>query len=232
MQISRRDALMGATAAAITTGAITVPVAIKAAGVKAALVGEPLVALEAKLLEARAASDKIWALYGAASDEAGDWTVGWPVADFSNPALERMRGWISDQPDQRVDLDIIRQFNHRNEASANGDQESLAWRKAEGRERVRWWIKARRTQEAAREAAGLPKLEALVESSSRRTSALEDQILDTPPETLRGAVIKLRETHHDYVDANYLGKGDEDFYAVAFGQVLRDLERLTGEART
>ncbi len=37
--ITRRDALMGATAAAITTTAITAPLAIKAAGVKAALGG-------------------------------------------------------------------------------------------------------------------------------------------------------------------------------------------------
>ena len=38
MQISRRDALMGATAAAVVTGATVVPLAIKAAGVKVALV--------------------------------------------------------------------------------------------------------------------------------------------------------------------------------------------------
>ena len=37
MQISRRDALMGASAAAVVIGAITAPLAIKAAGVKAAL---------------------------------------------------------------------------------------------------------------------------------------------------------------------------------------------------
>ena len=33
MNITRRDALMGATAAAVTTGAITAPLALKAAGV-------------------------------------------------------------------------------------------------------------------------------------------------------------------------------------------------------
>ena len=40
MSISRRSALLGATAAAVVTGAITAPLAIKAAGVKAALAGE------------------------------------------------------------------------------------------------------------------------------------------------------------------------------------------------
>ena len=42
MNITRRDALMGATAAALTTGAIVAPLAIKAAGVKAALAGDPV----------------------------------------------------------------------------------------------------------------------------------------------------------------------------------------------
>ena len=37
MSISRRDALKGATAAAVVTGTLTAPLAIKAAGVKAAL---------------------------------------------------------------------------------------------------------------------------------------------------------------------------------------------------
>ena len=41
MSISRRDALMGATAAAVVTGAATAPLAMKAAGVKAALGGVP-----------------------------------------------------------------------------------------------------------------------------------------------------------------------------------------------
>ncbi len=44
MNLSRRDALLGATAAAVVTGAITAPLAIKAASVKAALGGEPIAA--------------------------------------------------------------------------------------------------------------------------------------------------------------------------------------------
>ena len=42
MSISRRDALLGATAAAVVTGAATIPLAMKAAGVKAALAGDPV----------------------------------------------------------------------------------------------------------------------------------------------------------------------------------------------
>ena len=43
--ITRRDALLGATAAAVVTSAITAPLAIKSAGVKAALAGDPIVVM-------------------------------------------------------------------------------------------------------------------------------------------------------------------------------------------
>ena len=49
MSISRRDALLGATAAAVVTGAATAPLAMKAAGVKAALAGDPVIGLSEQL---------------------------------------------------------------------------------------------------------------------------------------------------------------------------------------
>ena len=52
MQISRRTAL-AAGAAAITTAAVTAPLAIKAAGVQAALAGDPAVAQAADPEEAQ-----------------------------------------------------------------------------------------------------------------------------------------------------------------------------------
>ncbi len=48
MQISRRDALMGATAAAVVTGAIVAPLALKATATKAALAGDPVAVLVRK----------------------------------------------------------------------------------------------------------------------------------------------------------------------------------------
>ena len=63
MSISRRDALMGATAAAVVTGAITAPLAIKAAGVEAALAGDPdaaLLAQVAQFHEVREAFRRAW----------------------------------------------------------------------------------------------------------------------------------------------------------------------------
>ena len=58
MQITRRNALVGATAAAAVTGLTTAPLAMKAAGVKAALAGDPdagLLALSDRLDSALAA---------------------------------------------------------------------------------------------------------------------------------------------------------------------------------
>ena len=61
MQITRRNALLGATAAAAVTGLTVAPLAIKAAGVEAALAGDPVLpayeAFEAARLEGIAASD-------------------------------------------------------------------------------------------------------------------------------------------------------------------------------
>ncbi len=60
MQITRRNALLGATAA-VVTGAATAPLAMKAAGVKAALAGDPVLpafaAYEAARLQSNAMSD-------------------------------------------------------------------------------------------------------------------------------------------------------------------------------
>ncbi len=73
MQISRRSALLGATAAAAVTGLAVAPLAIKAAGVKAALAGDPVLpafaAYEAARLQSNAMSDHRLAIVEAV--EAG-----------------------------------------------------------------------------------------------------------------------------------------------------------------
>ncbi len=74
MQISRRDALLGATAAAITTAAIAAPLAHKAAGVRSALAGEEaqVLALFRQLGDKKRASVHYWArvLAGLPDDPA------------------------------------------------------------------------------------------------------------------------------------------------------------------
>ncbi len=224
--ITRRGALLGASAAAVTIASVLAPTAVEAS--------EPLVALEVDLFEARAAGDNLFALYCAASDKAGDWTSGWPLPNFGNPAVAKMRGWLSRNswlPDDRVDLGTIKKFNRHTERLVYVGGEVLARRKAEGRERIRWWIKARRAQHAAREAVGLPQLNAQLDSYHARVDALENRLWDTPAETLRGVRIRLREAHRDYV-AVQCSDDERDFYVVAFGKVLADLERLAREAQS
>ena len=228
MNITRRDALMGATAAAAVTGLTVAPLAIKAAGVKAALASEPLGALEAELIEARAAGDKVAALWSAAYDKAGAWAFGWPKADFSCPAMSKLSGWFHSE---RIDLDSIKAYNRHTQELVKDLPEFLAQRKADGRERIRWWIKARRAQRAAQETAGVSQLDALLERKHERVDAIEDQLWDTPAETLQGVLIRLREAHRDYV-AVQCSDDERDFYAVAFGKVLSDLEHLAGEVRS
>ena len=235
MNITRRDALLGATAAAAVTGLTVAPLAIKAAGIKAALAGEPLLALEADLIEARAAGERAAAVWSAAYDKAGSWAFGWPCVDFSTPAMAKMRGWYErnswPERERTVALGEIREFNRHTEKLVCVGGGVLAERKTEGRERIRWWIKTRRAQQAAQEAAGMPEVEALMESSHEHVDAIEDQLWDTPAETLQGVLIRLREAHRDYV-AVQCSDDERDFYADAFGKVLSDLERLSGEARS
>ncbi len=233
MQITRRTAL-ATGASAITTAAITAPLAHKAGAVKGALAGEPLIALEAELMEARAAEERDAARWKAAHDKAGAWAFGWPRIDFSTPAMAKMRGWYerSSWPERErvVAFGEIRRFNRHTEKLVFVGDEVLAQRKAEGRERIRWWIKARRAQIAAKEAAGMLEVEALLDSNCERVNAIEDQLWDTPAETVQGVKIRLREAHRDYV-AVQCSDDERDFYAQAFGKVLHDLERLSGEAR-
>ena len=79
MQITRRDALLGATAAAVTTAAVTAPLAIKSAGVKAALVGDPAVDLGQQLR----AAWQTWLSAMAAFDEIED--CGIPTCGKGGP---------------------------------------------------------------------------------------------------------------------------------------------------
>ncbi len=231
--LSRRDALLGATAAALTTGAIVAPLALKATATRAALAGEPLVALEAQLIEARAVGERAGALWDAAHDKAGSWAFGWPLIDFTTPAMARMRGWYESRswPERirTVHLDEIKEFNRYTETLVYGGDEVLAGCKAEGRERIRWWIKARRAQEAAKEGAEMSRFEALLDSNHERVDAIEDRLWDTPAGTMQGVLIRLREAHCDYVRVQILDDPEGDFYSRAFGKVLADLERLAGE---
>ncbi len=224
--LTRRSAIKGAGAVA---AAVMIP-----AGVQAR---EPLITLEAELMKARAAGNEVGVLYCAAHDKAGDWAFGWPMVDLENPVINLMRGWLRRNDfgganQNRISLGCVKSFNRHTEMLVYAGGEKLARCKAEGRERIRWWIKARRAQEAAQEAAGIPQADALCDANHNHRARLENQLWDTPAETIKGVEIRLREALYDYTEFQAFDEGESDFYTVAFGKVLADLEHLSEEARS
>ena len=97
MNITRRDALMGATAAAAVTGLIVAPLALKAAGVKAALAGDPVLpafeAFEAARLEGIAASDYRLAIVEAVQAELPPEPHAGRYLDLSDAERKEAADW-------------------------------------------------------------------------------------------------------------------------------------------
>ena len=104
MNITRRDALLGATAAAAVTGLTVAPLAIKAAGVKAALGGDPVLpayeAFEAARLKYIAASDHVYAVVEAVEAELP-------------PEPHRNRTYLELSPAERVEAHEWRALSYR-----------------------------------------------------------------------------------------------------------------------
>ncbi len=100
MSISRRDALKGATAAAVVTGALTAPLAIKAAGVKAAL-GADDAHIEALCAEWRAAETRLVDATGIADETtfAARRTCGpCPLDNFDSLSREAALAAVNSMP--------------------------------------------------------------------------------------------------------------------------------------
>ncbi len=145
MQISRRDALLGATAAAVVTGAATAPLAIKAAAVKAALTAEPLLAMEQewfaihKELQERSgqwsrAYDSLPAWARGGKDQHGrQW--GWPdVGD-----LPEIRAACKAGLSSRAPLWVVESFNEAAQLAAIEDPEKHAETIAQCDARIHAW---------------------------------------------------------------------------------------------
>ncbi len=217
MQISRRDALMGATAAAVVTGVTTAPLAIKTAGVKAALDGDPVIGLSEQLRAANeawfSAIDAYeeayhrvgynWVYYrGSVEVETSDGRASWD-ADEVRAAVEDGRNYYKLTPDQR------------DTALAEIEQ-----RLREGQE--------------LRQELGIEPLYQEVEHLKARFWDLQARLLDMPAATPRGVFAKLRGFYHDDEIAairagDDFGDGLPPEWATS---IYRDLERLAREARS
>jgi hypothetical protein len=94
-----------------------------------------------------------------------------------------------------IDLRNLRGFNLRtalDEAQLWGDSPArLARVRAEGRERIRWWISICRDGRRLRAASGLDEADERDEAAYEVLSAIEDEIMATAPEGVEGLRIKL-----------------------------------------
>ena len=209
MSISRRTAL-ATGAAAITTAAITAPLAIKAGATKAALAGDPAVVLSQQL---RAAS-QAWFDAIDAFDEAGH-RVGynWVYYDRGSVEVETSNGCYGWNEEE------IRQAAEDGRIAPDKRDAALAELKQRECE----------AQEARRE-LGIESLYQEREHWKARFWDLRAQLLDTPATTPRGVLAKLRGFYHDEEIAA-IDDGLEGLPGEYATSIYRDLERLSGEAR-
>jgi hypothetical protein len=110
----------------------------------------------------------------------------------------------------------------------NMNSEERACLRAEGRERVRWWIAQRRKQDACREAAGIFELEAAIAEAEPAFRELGDKILSTRALSLEGVVAKLRLGVEWIRNGNPDGKLEWGHEVIV--TALADAERLLREA--
>ena len=80
------------------------------------------------------------------------------------------------------------------------------------------------------EAVGIDHLGGLCDSAAKHATSNEKRTGDTPAETSQGVAIRQREAHRDCVATNGYDEDNEDFFSVAFGKVLRDLEWVAADA--
>ncbi len=208
MQISRRDALMGATAAAVVTGAIAGPLAIKAAGVKAAMAGDPVIDLAQQL---SAASDAWFAaidVYEEAYHRVG---YNWAYWDRGSVEVETSNGcygWGAGEIRQAAEDGRI------TSARRDAALAEIERRQCEGQElRQELGIEPQYQERERREA---------------RFWELQARLLDMPATTPRGVFAKLRGFYHDDEIAR-IDDELEDLPGEYATSIYRDLERLAGE---
>ncbi len=210
MNITRRDALMGAAAAAVVTGAATAPLTMKAPGIKAALADDPVIPLARQL---RAATDA-WSSASDAFEDACN-RVGFDACyydglvpvDTSDGRCTWGASEIREAAEAGWDNDRL-----------TPDQRDAALAEIERRQRA--------GQEVRRE-LGLEPLWQELERWKARCWDLHARVLEMPAATPRGILAKLRGFYHDGEIAEMRAGGEpDDLPAEWAASIYRDLERL------
>jgi hypothetical protein len=186
MSVLSRRAVLGATAAAVAAGAPALAVSATPTPDSA------LLALESRWLAACAEERRTHAEWKTTHDSLPTHAQGGspivPLDGAGGLFLLHQRG-------KAINLRDLRAFNEAciyDDRFAWGNSPArLARIRAEGRERVRWWIATYRDGKRLRDASGLDEANERDEEAYKSVSALEDQIMATPPEGMQGVRIKL-----------------------------------------
>jgi len=212
MSISRRNALLGATAAAVVTGAAVAPLAMKAA-----LAGDPVIGLSDQL---RAAS-KAWF---SATDTFEDATHRVNINDSYYSGLVSVK-----TPDGRACWGASEikaaaedgRLHHR----LTPDERDAALAELERRQRE--------YPKKCRE-LGIEPLRQAREHWEARFWDLQARLLDMPATTTGGVLAKLRGFYNaaEIADMRTGGDPDTDLPVEFTASIYRDLERLAEEARS
>ena len=219
MQISRRDAMLGATAAAVVTGAATAPLAIKATGVKAALVGDPVVALATQVKAAYRASIDADDAYEAAADQAGyNICADWEATTVTTTKGEQYH-WGREK--------IL-------EATARGEEWHVRITPKEQDRALAAIDTHQREAERARHDLGLDPVKERKHRARAHWLGPEARMRDTPALTVAGVLAKMQTWYgDDEIEAIRSGGEPEDALETDLSaSIYRDLERLAGEARS
>ncbi len=205
MNITRRDALMGATAAAVVTGAATAPLTIEAA-----LADDPVIPLARQL---RVATDA-WSSAIDAFEDACH-RVGFDEFYYDGvvPVATSDGRCTWDAGEIREAAEAGRKHDR-----LTPDQRDAALGEIERRQRE--------GQELRRE-LGLESLWQELEHWKARFSDLHARVLEMPAATPRGILAKLRGFyHHDEIAEMRAGGEPDDLPAEWAASIYRDLERL------
>ena len=210
MNITRRDALLGATAAAaISSAATTAPPKIKAAGVKSALAGEPVIGLAQQL---RAASK------------------AWDTAEHTFAEATRRVGFIESSCNGLVMVETLEGRCYWGAAEIRQAAED-GLLSSERRDVALAEIeRQQRKGQEVRRALGIEPLWQELERWNARFWDLQARLLDMPATTPRGVCAKLRGFYHDEEITQIRAGHDpeSDLPAEWAASVYRDLERLSG----
>ncbi len=234
MQITRRGALLGATAAAAVTGLTVAPLAMKAGATKAALgVEEPLVSLWQERALLRAQLDRINDQSTAIEEALPEWARNFDGITIQFPGCKPRTCRTTEQIDAAMRGRSLFSLDPPSKNAVS------AWR-AEGKAQRDAWVMdlagMRQRFERERERSGYTAKNNEYEAVIEQGLEIEAQIVDTQVVTVEGLLVQalfcseLEKDNEPKFFTTRLGKS-MGIAARRMAPGLAQAERLAGEAR-